>query len=40
VSMFIDLTDTQYALRDELRSYFAGLLSPAEREAMLTERFA
>jgi alkylation response protein AidB-like acyl-CoA dehydrogenase len=37
--MFIDLTDTQYALRDELRSYFAGLLSPAEREAMLTERF-
>jgi alkylation response protein AidB-like acyl-CoA dehydrogenase len=39
VSMFIDLTDTQYALRDELRGYFAGLLSPAEREAMLTERF-
>jgi alkylation response protein AidB-like acyl-CoA dehydrogenase len=37
--MFIDLTDTQYALRDELRGYFAGLLSPAEREAMLTERF-
>ena len=37
--MFIDLTDSQYALRDELRGYFAGLLSPAEREAMLTERF-
>jgi alkylation response protein AidB-like acyl-CoA dehydrogenase len=37
--MFIDLTDTQYVLRDELRGYFAGLLSPAEREAMLTERF-
>ncbi|MGH3069795.1 MAG: acyl-CoA dehydrogenase family protein [Streptosporangiaceae bacterium] len=37
--MFIDLTDTQRALRDELRGYFAGLLSPAEREAMLTERF-
>jgi len=37
--MFIDLTDTQYALRDELRGYFAGLLSPAEREGMLTERF-
>jgi 3-oxo-4-pregnene-20-carboxyl-CoA dehydrogenase beta subunit len=37
--MFIDLTDTQYALRDELRGYFAGLLSPGEREAMLTERF-
>jgi 3-oxo-4-pregnene-20-carboxyl-CoA dehydrogenase beta subunit len=39
VSVFIDLTGTQYALRDELRGYFAGLLSPAEREAMLTERF-
>ena len=37
--MFIDLTGTQHALRDELRGYFAGLLSPAEREAMLTERF-
>jgi 3-oxo-4-pregnene-20-carboxyl-CoA dehydrogenase beta subunit len=37
--MFIDLTDRQRALRDELRTYFAGLLSPAEREAMLTERF-
>jgi len=37
--MFIDLTATQHALRDELRGYFAGLLSAAEREAMLTERF-
>jgi 3-oxo-4-pregnene-20-carboxyl-CoA dehydrogenase beta subunit len=37
--MFIDLTGIQYALRDELRGYFAGLLSPAEREAMRTERF-
>ena len=37
--MFIDLTSTQHALRDELRGYFAGLLSAAEREAMLTERF-
>jgi len=39
VSMFIDLTAAQRALRDELRGYFAGLLSAAEREAMLTERF-
>ena len=37
--MFIDLTDTQHALRDELRGYFGGLLSATEREAMLTERF-
>ena len=36
--MFLDLTDSQRALRDELRAYFAGLLTPAEREAMLTER--
>ncbi len=36
--MFIDLTDSQRALRGEARAYFAGLLSPAEREAMLTER--
>src|SRR5215467_14339755 len=36
--MFCDLTDGQLALRDELRSYFAGLLSPAERAALLTER--
>ena len=36
--MFLDLTERQLALRDELRSYFAGLISPAERTAMLTER--
>ena len=36
--MFLDLTDAQLALRDELRTYFGGLLSPAERTAMLTER--
>jgi 3-oxo-4-pregnene-20-carboxyl-CoA dehydrogenase beta subunit len=36
--VFVDLTDTQRALRDELRDYFAGLLSPSDRAAMLTER--
>ena len=36
--MFIDLTDEQRALRDELRAYFAGLISAGEREALLTER--
>jgi len=36
--MFLDLTDAQRALRDELRAYFAALISPAEREAMLTQR--
>jgi 3-oxo-4-pregnene-20-carboxyl-CoA dehydrogenase beta subunit len=36
--MFIELTPEQAALRDELRGYFAGLLSPAERVALLTER--
>lgn len=36
--MFLDLTDSQLALRDELRGYFAALMSPAERTAMLTER--
>ncbi len=36
--MHIELTAAQRALRDELRSYFDGLLSPAERAAMLTER--
>jgi 3-oxo-4-pregnene-20-carboxyl-CoA dehydrogenase beta subunit len=34
----LELTAEQRALRDELREYFAGLLTPAEREAMLTER--
>ena len=36
--MDLELTGDQRALRDELRAYFAGLLSPAERAAMLTER--
>jgi hypothetical protein len=36
--MFIELTERQAALREELRGYFAGLLSPAERVALLTER--
>jgi len=36
--MFIDLTDSQLELRDELRAYFATLISPAEREALLTQR--
>ena len=36
--MFLDLTAEQTALRDELRAYFTGLISPAERAAMLTDR--
>jgi 3-oxo-4-pregnene-20-carboxyl-CoA dehydrogenase beta subunit len=36
--MFIDLTASQLALRDELRRYFATLISPDEREVMLTQR--
>jgi 3-oxo-4-pregnene-20-carboxyl-CoA dehydrogenase beta subunit len=36
--VFLDLTDGQLALRDELRAYFATLISPGERAAMLTER--
>src|SRR5262249_62172925 len=36
--MFIDLTDDQVALRDEVRSYFAGLISATERDAMRTDR--
>jgi alkylation response protein AidB-like acyl-CoA dehydrogenase len=36
--MFCDLTDEQRALRDELRAYFSGLLSPTERARLLTER--
>ena len=36
--MFCDLTDSQRALRDELRAYFSGLLSPEERATLLTER--
>jgi alkylation response protein AidB-like acyl-CoA dehydrogenase len=34
----LELSDGQRALRDELRAYFAGLITPAERGAMLTER--
>jgi len=36
--MILDLTERQLALRDELRAYFAGLITPGERAAMLTER--
>jgi hypothetical protein len=36
--MYIDLTPEQAELRDTLRRYFDGLLSPAERVALLTER--
>jgi hypothetical protein len=36
--MLIDLTPDQKALRDTLRDYFTGLLSPAQRVALLTER--
>jgi 3-oxo-4-pregnene-20-carboxyl-CoA dehydrogenase beta subunit len=35
---FIELTTEQTALRDEVRAYFATLISPAEREAMRTDR--
>jgi 3-oxo-4-pregnene-20-carboxyl-CoA dehydrogenase beta subunit len=36
--MFIDLTPEQLELRDELRAYFSGLMSPVERAELLTER--
>ncbi len=36
--MFIELTDAQRELREELRGYFAGLITPADRAAMLTDR--
>ncbi|HEY2641465.1 MAG TPA: acyl-CoA dehydrogenase family protein [Streptosporangiaceae bacterium] len=36
--MFLELTESQVQLRDELRAYFGTLISPAEREAMLTQR--
>jgi 3-oxo-4-pregnene-20-carboxyl-CoA dehydrogenase beta subunit len=36
--MFLDLTDEQWTLRAAVRAYFATLISPAEREAMLTQR--
>jgi 3-oxo-4-pregnene-20-carboxyl-CoA dehydrogenase beta subunit len=36
--MQIDLTDEQRALQAELRDYFAGLLTPDERDVLLTQR--
>jgi alkylation response protein AidB-like acyl-CoA dehydrogenase len=36
--VFIELTEEQHALRDELRAYFGGLLTPGEREVLQTER--
>ena len=36
--MFVDLTDAQAALRDELREYFGSLLTPQEREVLVTDR--
>src|SRR5258708_1885725 len=36
--MFLELNSSQLALRDELRAYFATLISPSEREEMLTQR--
>ncbi|MFC6010040.1 acyl-CoA dehydrogenase family protein [Nocardia lasii] len=36
--MFIDLTAEQRRLRDELRSYFADLVTPAEAAAMSVDR--
>jgi alkylation response protein AidB-like acyl-CoA dehydrogenase len=36
--VFIELTESQVALRDELRDYFAGLIPATDRDAMLTDR--
>lgn len=36
--MFIELSAEQRALRDELRSYFSGLVTPAEEAEMLVNR--
>jgi alkylation response protein AidB-like acyl-CoA dehydrogenase len=36
--MFLDLTDEQRGLQAELREYFATLITPEERELMLTQR--
>jgi 3-oxo-4-pregnene-20-carboxyl-CoA dehydrogenase beta subunit len=36
--VFIELTEAQHELRGELRDYFAALITPADREAMLTDR--
>ena len=36
--MFLELTTAQRKLQAELRDYFTGLLAPAERAAMITDR--
>jgi alkylation response protein AidB-like acyl-CoA dehydrogenase len=36
--MFIELNESQRALRDEVRAYFATLIPAADRAAMLTDR--
>ncbi|GAA5163973.1 acyl-CoA dehydrogenase family protein [Amycolatopsis dongchuanensis] len=36
--MFVELTPAQRRLRAELRTYFAGLVTPEERRALLRER--
>ncbi len=36
--MFIDLTEEQHALRERLRAYLGGLLTPAQRAVLLRER--
>jgi 3-oxo-4-pregnene-20-carboxyl-CoA dehydrogenase beta subunit len=36
--MFLELNSSQRALRDEVRAYFATLISPDERDEMLTQR--
>ncbi|AXB43857.1 acyl-CoA dehydrogenase family protein [Amycolatopsis albispora] len=36
--MHVELTSEQQQLRDELRAYFAGLVTPEERRAMVRER--
>jgi 3-oxo-4-pregnene-20-carboxyl-CoA dehydrogenase beta subunit len=36
--VFVDLTPDQRALRGELHAYFAGLMTPAERAGLLTDR--
>ena len=35
--MYLDYTPEQYELREQLRSYFTGLLTPAVKEAMASE---
>jgi len=36
--LFIDLTEEQHALRERLRAYLDGLLTPAQRAVLLRER--